>query len=86
MTRLNLNAARLMHKYHARGATDVTGFGILGHAQNLMNLMNAALKLKITTLPIIADMLQLDKQFIDFKLLEGRSSETSGGLLVILPS
>jgi selenophosphate synthase len=26
-------AARLMHKYGAHGATDVTGFGFLGHAR-----------------------------------------------------
>lgn len=33
MARLNLTAARLMHKYGAHGATDITGFGILGHAR-----------------------------------------------------
>ena len=32
MSSLNLQAAKLMHKYEAHGATDVTGFGILGHA------------------------------------------------------
>ena len=36
MGRLNRNAALLMHKYHARGATDVTGFGILGHAKSVI--------------------------------------------------
>ncbi|CAG2121253.1 unnamed protein product, partial [Medioppia subpectinata] len=35
MSRLNRIASRLMHKYNAHGATDVTGFGLLGHAQNL---------------------------------------------------
>ena len=35
MSRLNRNAARMMHKYDAHGATDVTGFGILEHANNL---------------------------------------------------
>lgn len=33
MSRLNRNAAKLMHKYDAHGATDVTGFGIIGHAK-----------------------------------------------------
>ncbi|EPY24817.1 selenide, water dikinase [Angomonas deanei] len=34
MKRLNRTAAQLMKKYRAHGATDVTGFGILGHANN----------------------------------------------------
>ena len=29
--------AQLMHKYGATAATDVTGFGLLGHAQNLVS-------------------------------------------------
>ena len=35
MATLNRNAATLMRKYASHGATDVTGFGILGHAENL---------------------------------------------------
>jgi len=35
MARLNRNGARLMHKYGAHAATDVTGFGIVGHGRNL---------------------------------------------------
>ncbi|ODM87923.1 Selenide, water dikinase [Orchesella cincta] len=38
MARLNRTAAILMHKYNAHAATDVTGFGILGHAQNLLRI------------------------------------------------
>jgi len=32
MATLNTNAASLMQKYKAHGATDVTGFGLMGHA------------------------------------------------------
>jgi len=32
MSILNNNAAKLMKKYKSHGATDITGFGILGHA------------------------------------------------------
>ena len=35
MSRLNRNGARLMRQYAAHGATDVTGFGYVGHARNL---------------------------------------------------
>lgn len=32
MATLNRDAAKLIKKYDSHGATDVTGFGILGHA------------------------------------------------------
>jgi selenide,water dikinase len=32
MATLNLQASRLMHEYKAHGATDITGFGLKGHA------------------------------------------------------
>ena len=35
----------------AHGATDVTGFGILGHARNLAGSQKAAVSFKIHTLP-----------------------------------
>lgn len=35
MATLNHNSAKLMQKYGSRGATDVTGFGLKGHAENL---------------------------------------------------
>jgi selenide,water dikinase len=38
MAHLNKNTAKLMKKYECHGATDITGFGLLGHAQNLVNV------------------------------------------------
>ena len=35
MITLNLNASKVMQQVGAKGATDITGFGILGHAENL---------------------------------------------------
>lgn len=35
MATLSLVGAKLIHKYRAHAATDVTGFGILGHANYL---------------------------------------------------
>ncbi len=35
MSTLNRNAARLMKQYKVNACTDVTGFGILGHAKYL---------------------------------------------------
>ena len=79
MARLNKQAAILMHKYNAHAATDVTGFGILGHANNLVEHQNDNVNFEIDTLPIIANMTNVYRNCgINFKLLEGYSAETSG--------
>ena len=86
MTRLNRTGAQLMHKYNARGATDVTGFGILGHANNLARNQRASVDFELHTLPIIKDMSTVASVATGFNLLDGLSAETSGGLLIALPA
>merc|ERR1712042_172064 len=61
MSRLNRTAARLMHKYNAHGATDVTGFGLIGHAQNLARNQKNEVSFVIHNLPIIAKMAAVAK-------------------------
>lgn len=79
-------AARLMHKYNAHGATDVTGFGLLGHAQNLAKHQKNEVSFVIHNLPVIAKMAAVAKACGNmFQLLQGHSAETSGGLLICLP-
>lgn len=86
MARLNRNGAALMRKYGATAATDVTGFGILGHAQNLSDNQDAAVGLALQRMPCIAGTLAVNDHVLDFRLRLGYSAETSGGLLVCLPS
>lgn len=75
-----------MHKYNAHACTDVTGFGILGHAQNLAKYQKNEVSFVIHHLPIIAKMAIVNKTCNNlFGLLQGTSAETSGGLLVVLP-
>lgn len=87
-SRLNRNGAALMHKYNAHCATDVTGFGILGHAKNLAsNQKRLDLQFQLDTLPVLRFMLAVDASAqCLFKLAAGYSAETSGGLLVALPA
>ncbi len=85
MARLNRTGARLMRKYGAHAATDVTGFGIMGHAKNLAASQDASVTLELDTLPLIAGM-RIVNDVSSFPLLAGYSAETSGGLLVALPS
>uniref|UniRef100_A0A7N8Y736 selenide, water dikinase n=1 Tax=Mastacembelus armatus TaxID=205130 RepID=A0A7N8Y736_9TELE len=86
MSTLNRTAASLMHKFQAHAATDVTGFGLLGHANNLAAQQRNEVAFVIHNLPIIAKMAAISKACGNaYSLLQGRSSETSGGLLVCLP-
>mmetsp|Transcript_50846 Transcript_50846/g.121570 ORF Transcript_50846/g.121570 Transcript_50846/m.121570 type:complete len:322 (+) Transcript_50846:102-1067(+) len=87
MARLNRSAALLMARFHAHGATDITGFGLLGHARNLAQVQKEAVSLEIRKLPVIRGLLALESCVdANYRLSEGLSAETSGGLLVALPS
>lgn len=86
MARLNRTVARLMHKYNAHGATDITGFGLLGHAQALARNQKNEVSFVIHNLPVIAKMAAVARACGNmFQLLQGHSAETSGGLLICLP-
>ncbi|RUS19959.1 Selenide, water dikinase [Endogone sp. FLAS-F59071] len=85
MARLNRTGAQLMHKYGAHAATDVTGFGLIGHANNLASNQAAAVSFEFHTLPFIKHMHAVNA-ISSFKLMEGRSAETSGGLLIVMPA
>lgn len=68
-----------MHKYNAHGATDVTGFGLLGHAQTLAKHQKNEVSFVIHNLPVIAKMAAVAKACGNmFQLLQGHSAETSG--------
>ncbi|KAK9407658.1 selenide water dikinase 2-like [Crotalus adamanteus] len=86
MAMLNRTAASLMHTFNAHAATDITGFGILGHAQNLAKQQRSEVSFVIHNLPIIAKMAAISKACGNrSRLLQGTSPETSGGLLICLP-
>lgn len=89
MTTLNLAAARLMHKHGAHAATDVTGFGLIGHSKNLAEFQTADVDFNIHSLPIFAGFAEFCKKLVEkggrnFRLLQGLAAETSGGLLICL--
>jgi len=88
MGRLNKRGAICMHAHGARAATDVTGFGLLGHATNLaQHTENVPVLFQFHTLPCLAHCVAVDEAIGGgFGLLRGSSAETSGGLLVALPS
>jgi selenide,water dikinase len=53
MAQLNKTASELMQKHNVHSATDVTGFGILGHAYEMASASEVSIKIKFSQLPII---------------------------------
>jgi len=85
MTRLNKTAASLMRKFRAHAATDVAGYGILGHAQSLARAQRFPVTMTIHNLPIIAKMAAVSRACGGvFGVTTGKSGETSGGLLIAI--
>lgn len=86
MARLNRNAGSLMNHYGAHGATEVAGYGILGHAKLLAARQRNQVNFVIHNLPVIHKMQNIAKACGNtFGLMQGVSPEISGGLLIALP-
>ena len=49
----NQPAARLAHTHGATAATDITGFGLLGHVGEMTRASNVAARLDLDSLPIL---------------------------------
>ncbi|MBW2590723.1 MAG: hypothetical protein JRD71_08420 [Deltaproteobacteria bacterium] len=81
MTQSNLEVARAMNKVGAHAATDITGFGLLGHASNVAIM--SGVDVIIDTMPVIPGTLKL-ATFFGHRLSEGMGAETAGGMLVFL--
>ena len=81
MTKSNLEVAKAMTKVGAHAATDVTGFGLLGHAGNVAAL--SCVDVILDNVPIIPGTLELAKSF-GHNLEAGFAAETAGGMLVFL--
>lgn len=52
MMRLNNDGARLMQKYDVRGATDITGFGLAGHALKMARGSGVTITLDMNAVPL----------------------------------
>lgn len=62
MRTLNSDAGRLMVAHGVRSATDITGFGFIGHLQEMVLASNCAAKIFIDTLPILPGALDMIQQ------------------------
>jgi selenide,water dikinase len=55
MVTLNQSAARVGHAHGATAATDITGFGLLGHLRNLVRGSGVGARIELARLPLLPD-------------------------------
>jgi selenide, water dikinase len=58
MTTLNAGAARIGHAHGVTAATDITGFGLLGHLRNIVRGSNVAATIELAALPLLPDAME----------------------------
>ena len=59
MERLNSDAARLALEYGSRGATDITGFGLSGHALEIARASGVGMRIVFADLPVYESFYEL---------------------------
>lgn len=59
MKSLNASAAAVMQRFAVKAATDVTGFGLAGHALKMARPGNVTIEICLETLPLIGDAYRL---------------------------
>ena len=62
MMRLNDTAASAMKAADVKAATDITGFGLIGHAFNIARASNVELRFSASAIPLYGGALDLAKQ------------------------
>jgi selenide,water dikinase len=59
MRTLNFSGAEVMKKYNIKGATDVTGYGLAGHALKMARASKVTINLNMGKVPLIGDTYRL---------------------------
>jgi selenide,water dikinase len=59
MKLLNKSGAEVMKKYNIKGATDVTGYGLAGHALKMARASKVSLKINMKDVPLIGNSFKL---------------------------
>jgi selenide,water dikinase len=93
MTRLNSHAAEVAVRLGARCATDVTGFGLLGHAYHLARASGVTLMIDRARVPLLPEAralaagglrtggLERNEAYLEARITWGRSDPTDKALL-----
>ena len=62
MTTSAREASKAMQEFEANGCTDITGFGLLGHAFEMAKASNVAILIESENVPLLPDILELIEQ------------------------
>ncbi|MDD1779339.1 MAG: selenide, water dikinase SelD, partial [Candidatus Helarchaeota archaeon] len=81
MTISNKPVAEVIREIPIHAATDVTGFGIAGHAQVIAE--RSQVNITIERLPIFKNSLEVSG-ILGYGLKAGKSAETAGGMLLVV--
>ena len=82
MTTSNKPVAEVMQEVRVHAATDITGFGLKGHGENMAKL--GSVDIVIDKLAVIRGTPALS-ELLGYSLLTGEASETAGGILMAVP-
>ncbi len=63
MSRLNMYAADVLSRFRVSAMTDVTGFGLLGHALPVARSSNLTVQICQSSVPLLSDIYQLLERF-----------------------
>ncbi len=63
MSRLNMYAADILNRFRVSAMTDVTGFGLLGHALPIARSSNLTVQIDQNSVPLFSDIFQLLEKF-----------------------
>lgn len=59
MKTLNRSGARVMKQFRIKGATDITGYGLAGHALKMAKACNVSIELEMSKVPLIGSTYRL---------------------------
>jgi selenide, water dikinase len=82
LTISNKPVAEIIREIPIHAATDVTGFGIFGHAQTIAE--RSHVNIVIERLPVFKNSIEVS-EILEYGLKTGTSSETAGGMLLAVP-
>ena len=74
--------AEIIHEISISAATDITGFGLFGHATEMAE--NSKVNILIESFPVFSRAVEVSKA-LGYSLETGGSAETAGGLLLSIP-